>query len=93
MRKSNWMVASVLSCGVILSAGAASAFEGIADQSGCVQLAQQVNAALASNPQSANYADAQKEKNMGRDFCTNSMYGRGMAHYQQALNLLGASKS
>lgn len=61
--------------------------------SGCQKLASQVKQALASNAQSANYEAAVKEKSYGRDFCSNELYARGQEHYEQALKLLGESKS
>ena len=66
-----------------------------ADETGslsdCVKIADQVNQALAANPQSANHEAAVKEKLYGRGFCANGLYGHGIEHYEQALKLLGAS--
>lgn len=89
MRQLSGIAAAVLSCGIVLGAGAA----GAADQGNCIQLAQQVKTALASNAQSASYQDAQKEQGYGREFCNNGLSDRGVAHYQHALDLLGAGKS
>jgi hypothetical protein len=61
--------------------------------SGCATLASQVKQALASNAQSANYEAAVKEKDYGRDFCSNELYAHGEEHYEQALKLLGDTKS
>ena len=57
----------------------------------CVSLASQVKTALAANQQSANYEAAVKEKRYGLDFCANAQPKVGVAHYAQALKLLGVS--
>jgi hypothetical protein len=59
----------------------------------CATMATQVKTALEANQSSSNYAAAEKEKDYGRDFCTNSLYKNGLAHYAQALKLLGVSAS
>jgi hypothetical protein len=64
-----------------------------ATQGDCNTMAAQVRTALAANQSSSNFADATKEKNYGRDFCTNSLYKVGVEHYAQALKLLGVSAS
>lgn len=61
--------------------------------SGCLKLASEVSQALAANPQSSNHEAAVKEDLYGRGFCANGFYGHGVEHYQQALKLLGESKS
>ena len=72
-----------------MGATAASAAEASADS--CMSMASQVKTALDANQQSPNLAAATKEKNYGRDFCTNAMYKVGVEHYAQALKLLGQS--
>jgi hypothetical protein len=91
MRKWNAIAAALLSCGVVLSAGAAGAADMFAGQRGCVELAQQVRDALASSSQSSNYDNARKEQGFGRDFCNNGLFAQGISHYQNALNTLGKS--
>lgn len=82
-------------CGVALVTGlgfiaAANAAE-TASLKTCLDMASQVKTALAGNENAAKYEEAKKEQNYGRDFCTNSFYERGVAHYALALKLLGVS--
>lgn len=63
-----------------------------ASQSGCVEMQTQVKEALAGNAQSANYEDAVKQQRYGTEFCTRGFYQGGIAHYAEALKLLGVSK-
>jgi len=84
--------AAALCAGVMLGSLSAAAEE-TGSLSGCQKLAEQVKQALASDTQSSNYEAAVKEKNYGRDFCTNELYAHGEEHYEQALKLLGESKN
>jgi hypothetical protein len=59
----------------------------------CQTMADQVRTALDAHQDSANVAQATKEKNYGRDFCNESMYKVGLQHYAEALKLLGVSVS
>jgi hypothetical protein len=59
----------------------------------CQMMADQVKTALDAHQDSANVAQATKEKNFGRDFCNESMYKVGLQHYAEALKLLGVSAS
>ena len=52
-------------------------------------MATQVKSAVEANGQSANLADARKEQSLGRDWCSNGLYDRGISHYERALDLLG----
>lgn len=82
-------------CGVVLAVGlgdvASADASGSASLKSCLDMASQVKAALASNENAAKYEEAKKEQDYGRDFCTNSFYDRGVAHYAMALKLLGVS--
>ena len=84
--------AAALCATIALGSVTASAAELTGDLSGCQKLASQVKEALGSNAQSANYNEAVKEKNYGRDFCAQAFYARGEEHYTQALKLLGVDK-
>lgn len=89
---------TVTICAALITAGVAlgtipAGAEETGSLSGCAKLSDVVKQALASNTQSADYEQAIKEKNYGRDFCNNGFYGHGEAHYNEALRLLGASKS
>ena len=91
-------LANVTMCAAIVSAGIAfgslpAAAEQTGSLSGCTKLADEVKQALASNSQSASFDQAMKEKGYGRDFCANGLYGHGEEHYNEALRLLGATKS
>lgn len=81
--------------GVVLGVGlgfvAAADAADTASLKTCLDMASQVRTALANNENAAKYEEAKKEQNYGRDFCTNSFYERGVAHYAVALKLLGVS--
>jgi hypothetical protein len=62
-------------------------------QGDCTTMAVQVRTALDANQSNSSYADAKKESNLGREFCSNSLPKAGVQHYAQALKLLGVSAS
>jgi hypothetical protein len=84
MRNLKWAAVALLSSGIVF-AGSANA----ADMGACAHMATAVRSAIESNASSANLADAQKEQGLGRDWCANGLYDRGISHYQHALDLLG----
>ena len=72
---------------------AASAYaDQTASVTNCLSLAEQVKTALSNNSQSPNYEAAKQERNYGLEFCNASFYSKGVAHYQQALKLLGVDQ-
>ncbi|HWA30641.1 MAG TPA: hypothetical protein VG867_06070 [Rhizomicrobium sp.] len=75
-----------LSAAIAFGATAANA-EGLSD---CTHAKDKVTEALAKDT-SGNHDAAVKESNYGRDFCNNGLYKQGVAHYAQALKLLGVS--
>jgi len=86
--RNGYLAAVGLSAMLAMGATAANA-EG-ASQGTCAQAQQKVATALAADT-SANHDQAAKESRLGRDFCLNSMYGKGMQHYAEAMKLLGIS--
>ncbi|MBI3678206.1 MAG: hypothetical protein HY243_16475 [Proteobacteria bacterium] len=93
MRIGKWAAAVAIVCSGIVANMAAAGATTDATASNCRDAARQVKTALASNAQSPNYSAATKEKNNGASFCVHEMYADGVAHYDNALKLLGASKS
>lgn len=81
-------MAAAIGSGTALMAASANA-EQVASVQSCLNLAAQVRTALDSNPQSANYEAAMKERNYGLSFCNNGFYAKGVAHYSRALEILG----
>jgi len=81
---------AVLSLGLGVTVASANAQQ-MASVQTCLNVAAQVKTALDSNTQSANYEDAMKERNYGLAFCNSAFYGKGVAHYNRALQLLGAA--
>jgi hypothetical protein len=79
---------AAMTAGIGVAAVSANATE-VASLSSCLEKADQVKSALANNTQAAAYEAAKKEQGYGRDFCTNSYYAQGVAHYARALQLLG----
>ncbi len=71
--------------------GATTAFAMDTTYTDCHEKADQVRTALEANQSSSNYAAAKKESDAGRDYCQQSQYRIGVAHYAAALKLLGAS--
>ena len=93
MRQSTVTIcAGLIAAGVALGTIPAGAEE-TGSLSGCAKLSDEVKQALASNTHSAAYEQAMKEKDYGRDFCNNGLYGHGEEHYNEALRLLGETKS
>ena len=64
-----------------------------ASLTGCVEMQDQVKTALAGNAQSPSYEDAVKQQRFGTEFCNKGFYQNGVAHYAEALKLLGVSQS
>jgi len=83
---------AVLCASVAFGAASAGAAE-MASLSSCINLEDQVKAALASKTQSPNYTEAQRERISARTFCTSGFYKNGVDHYNQALKLLGVGQS
>ena len=59
-----------------------------ANVSDCLHMAKQAQSALESAQPGAKTEDARTEVHFGRDYCANSMYAQGVAHYAKALELL-----
>jgi hypothetical protein len=87
------LAASVTVLSGIVALTPTAGFAQAANLSECVQMQTQVKTALGTNAQSPYYQDAVKQQGYGRDFCTNGFYQNGVAHYEQALKLLGNNKS
>jgi hypothetical protein len=86
----------ILAAGVVAGVGLGAlnaSAEQSASLSGCINMADQVKSALATNSQSPSYHEAVKQQGYGRDFCANGLYQHGVDHYAQALKLLGAQKN
>jgi hypothetical protein len=93
MRIANVTMCAVAVCAGVVLASVPAGAEETGSLSGCAKLADEVKQALASNSQSASFDQAMKEKGYGRDFCANGLYAHGEDHYNEALRLLGATKS
>ncbi len=86
--KIRMFVTTIALAGLVLSPSVATAEAGSSD---CSHLARQVAAALDANTGSPNYRAAQTEAGNGRTLCSANQYDMGVAHYQKALDLLGAA--
>jgi hypothetical protein len=93
MRNLSIAASAAVLCGSLAFGAASANAEETASMSGCLDMASQVKNALASNEQSSSYRDAVKQQGYGRDFCANGLYKNGVAHYAEALRLLGVSKT
>ena len=81
----NAALASVAAvCATLIFAPIANA----ASVSDCLHMAKQAQSALESAQPGAKTDDARNEVRFGRDYCANSMYAKGVAHYAKALELL-----
>ena len=78
------LVAS-LAIAMLAFAPAANA-AGISD---CVHMAKQVADAISTAQPGQATNDARDQASAGRSFCASQMYAQGVAHYTQALKLLG----
>jgi len=90
MRKSIVAVSAAVLCSGLALTGAQASD---ASMSQCRDLAQRVRTALDNNQQSANYYDANRAQRSGQDFCAHGFYKTGIANYETALKLLGASEA
>ncbi len=57
----------------------------------CLALQKQVTAALDTAQEGAATDQARAEANTARAFCASQLYAKGVAHYSEALHLLGRS--
>ena len=81
----NAALASVAAiCATLIFAPIANA----ASVSDCLHMAKQAQSALENAQPGAKTDDARNEVRFGRDYCANSMYAQGVAHYAKALELL-----
>jgi hypothetical protein len=93
MRYLNLAASAAVLCGCVTLGAISASAEQTASLSSCIGMASEVKSALASNGQSSSYQDAVRQQGYGRDFCANGLYTNGVAHYAEALRLLGVSKS
>lgn len=93
MRSSKYAIGVAAISGALLLAAVPAGAQQTANLTSCVDMASQVKTALASNSNAANYEQAAKQQGYGRDYCTNGFYKNGVAHYAEALRLLGVGKS
>jgi hypothetical protein len=87
------LAASIAVLSGTLAFAASASAEETASLGTCATMQDQVKAALASNSQSPNYETAVKEQRYGVEFCGQGFYRNGVAHYSEALQLLGAQHS
>ena len=92
MRYGNLAASIAILSGALAFAASSAGAAQMADQSGCVEMQEQVKTALDGNAQSPNYHEAVKQQQYGLEFCTNGFYQHGVDHYAEALKLLGAEK-
>lgn len=85
MRLAHWTAALMFA--TLAIAPAANAAD--AKLSDCIKMAKEVAAALQSAPAGDVTDQARSQEAAGRNYCSSSMYGRGVAHYSKALQLLG----
>ncbi|HEY2071051.1 MAG TPA: hypothetical protein VGG48_15955 [Rhizomicrobium sp.] len=88
MRNLKLAALAVVASGLMIGAATAQTTTVAANMGGCSQMASSVRTAMDANASSANIDEAKKEQSLGRDFCGNQFYARGVAHYQHALDLL-----
>ncbi len=83
--------AAAAALGLVFAATAAMAADAPAPASvkGCIDMSKKVKEALDANQQSPNLNAARSSINLGRDYCTWQMYGKGVNSYARALQLLG----
>ena len=89
----NWAASVAALSGTLVLASAPVNAQQTASLTGCLNMASQVREALANNASAPSYGQAVKEQGYGRDYCTNGFYQNGVAHYSEALKLLGAEKT
>lgn len=89
MRNLKWTVgvAAICASAVLFAMPATAATAKLSD---CLHSASQVREAIAKNQDSPTLGDAQRQQRYGLEFCNGGFYGKGTAHYAEALKLLGA---
>jgi len=84
--KKTALVSAAAVCAALISAPIANAAD--ANVSDCLHMAKQVKTALETAQPGTKTDDARNELRFGRDFCANTMYAQGVAHYSKALEIL-----
>jgi hypothetical protein len=82
-------VFAALTAATLALAPAANA--GNANLSGCIKMAKEVSAALATAQPGAATDMARNQAQAGQNACLASSYAKGVAYYSKALQLLGKS--
>lgn len=91
MRYVNFSSGIAASLAIMVAASPAAFAQG-ANQTSCVQMQDQVKTALDGNAAAPSYEQARREQTTGLQYCQHGFYDNGVAHYAEALKLLGASK-
>lgn len=81
---------TVIAAAVLATAFGVTAASAAPNTTECIKMAGQVRQAIEANGSSANLKAAKAEQSAGRYFCLSGVYDKGVAHYQAALDLLGA---
>lgn len=92
MRYVNWVASLAIVSGAFAFVASPASAEDMSNVTGCISMEHQVKAALDSNAQAANYRDAVRQKQVAQDYCSSGLYKNGVAHYAEALKLLGVNQ-
>jgi hypothetical protein len=92
MRYVKWAAGLAIVSGTLAFAASSASADEMANVTGCITMEHQVKTALDSNAQAANYRDAVRQKQVAQDYCSSGLYKSGVAHYAEALKLLGVNQ-
>ena len=87
------ILTAMLIAGTAMVFGAGAYASETPSVSGCLKISKQVKDVLETHQQGSTYDAAKAEQKSGNEFCTNGLYKSGIAHYEAALKIVGASAS
>lgn len=90
MRTLKWTAGAVAICVGATVFAVSTTAASAANVNDCVRSGKEVRTALASNQDSPKSQDARKQQRYGLQYCNQGLYRQGLAHYAEALRLLGA---
>lgn len=86
---------SQIATAIVLAGGIAAADTAAASEPAtslnCLKMSKKVKDALYNHPGGSAHDAAEKELKKGTDYCTKGFYKGGIAHFEAALKIIGAS--
>jgi hypothetical protein len=83
-----WTAGAIVVCASLASASVAANAANVTD---CLRLSKDVNTAIEANADSPKANDARQQRRYGIENCNSGLYAQGVAHYNQALQMLNGT--